>query len=88
MPITYNPPGEYKCGICNKFYPEDDIRFVGKDPVCYECYEREANKSSGLCGVCGSPLKNSEKTQCYRCRQDAYRDRENNLQLGDDSDDL
>ena len=78
MLITSTPPGEYTCQICKKPHPEDDIKFVGYDPVCFSCYEKEAKKYSGKCGICGSPLKNSEKMQCYSCRQDSFRDRENN----------
>jgi len=78
MPTTNNLPGEYTCCLCKKPYPEYDIKFVGKDPVCYDCYEKEIKKHSGKCGICGSPLKNSEKMQCYSCRQASFRDRENN----------
>ena len=84
------PPGEYTCQLCRKPYPEDDIKFVGNDPVCYECYEREGNKTSGRCGICGSPLKKSEKMQCYSCRRDSYTERENNLHgwLGEEKEKL
>jgi len=76
-------PGEYKCCICNLHYPEDDIHFSGDDPICYDCYE-DIVVNDGRCS-CGAILKNSEKSQCYMCKQASYRDRENNTRgwIGD-----
>ena len=78
MKITNNLPGEYTCCLCKKPYPEDDIKFVGNDAVCFTCYEKEAKKHSGKCGICGAPLSNSDGSQCFSCRSDSFRDRENN----------
>lgn len=31
------PTGEFKCSICRKWTPEDDMHFWKSKPVCFKC---------------------------------------------------